>query len=185
MKAKSVLGIYGSRMAVERAVSALRDAGFPSSDVSVLMPENLGSQEIATDKATKAPEGAATGASTGAVIGGALGWLVGAGLLAIPGLGAVLAAGPIVATLAGVGAGGAIGGITGALVGLGIPEYEAKLYEARLSKGGILLSVHCDTAGEIVRAKEVLEGTGAEHIASTDELRTPTSEEERTRRAKA
>jgi hypothetical protein len=73
------------------------------------------------------------------------------------------------AALAGLGVGGAVGGLIGALVGMGIPEYEAKRYEGRLKKGGVLLSVHCDTSGEISRAKELLTGTGAEDIASTGE----------------
>jgi hypothetical protein len=168
-KNKSVLGIYTSRSSVESAITYLRDAGFASTDVSVLLPENLGPKELATEKATKAPEGTAAGAGSGAVIGGALGWLVGIGALAIPGLGPFIAAGPIMAALAGIGVGGAVGGFAGALVGLGIPEYEAKRYEGRLEKGGILVSVHCDTSGEIDRAKEVLKRTGAEDISSTSE----------------
>src|SRR5207244_4896563 len=100
----------------------------------------------ATEKHTKAPEGAATGATTGGVIGGVLGWLVGLGTLAIPGVGPLIAGGPIVAALTGVGVGGAIGGIAGALIGMGIPEYEAKRYEGRIKEGGILLSVHCDNS---------------------------------------
>jgi len=128
---ESLLGIYSSRSSVENAISVLRDSGFSNSDVSVLLPENLGSRELATEKETKAPEGATAGAGSGAVIGGALGWLVGIGALAIPGLGPFIAAGPIMAALAGAGVGGAVGGVAGALVGLGIPEYEAKGYEVR------------------------------------------------------
>ena len=109
------------------------------------------------------------GATSGAVLGGALGLLVGIGALAIPGFGPLVAAGPIMATLAGVGVGGALGGITGALVGLGIPEYEAKTYERRLRRGGILIAVHCDTSDEVMRAKELLKGTGAEDISSAGE----------------
>ena len=65
--------------------------------------------------------------------------------------------------------GGTVGGVTGALIGMGIPEYEAKRYEGRLKNGGILLSVHCDTADEIKRAKEVVERTGGEDVSSTGE----------------
>src|SRR6202162_190110 len=75
-KNKSVFGIYLTRSDVESAVTAFKDAGFSSSDVSVLLPENLGSNELVTDKSTKAPEGAAVGAGWWAAIGGALGWLV-------------------------------------------------------------------------------------------------------------
>jgi hypothetical protein len=73
------------------------------------------------------------------------------------------------AGLAGLGVGGAVGGLTGALIGMGIPEFEAKRYEGRLQKGGILLSVHCDTSEEIKRAKEVLDITRAEDISTTGE----------------
>jgi hypothetical protein len=98
-----------------------------------------------------------------------LGWLTGIGALAIPGLGPLIAAGPIVAALAGAGALGTVGGIIGALAGMGIPEYEAKRYEGRIREGGILLSVHCDSSDWVKRAKEVLEHTGAQEIASAGE----------------
>jgi hypothetical protein len=165
-----VFGIYSTRVAVENATESLVRAGFSTNDISVLLPESLGGpKDMGTEKATKAPEGTAAGVTTGGVIGGALGVLAGVGLLAIPGLGPFIAAGPIVAGLAGLGVGGAVGGVTGALVGMGIPEFEAKRYEGRLKTGGILLSVHCDTAEEITRAKEVLKSTGAEDVSSTSE----------------
>jgi hypothetical protein len=168
-KNTAVFGIYPTFASVEGGVDALKAAGFRNTDISVLFPENVGSKDFAHEKGTKAPEGAATGGGTGAVLGGVLGWLVGIGALAIPGLGPFIAAGPIMAALAGMGVGGAIGGITGALVGLGIPEYEAKRYEGRVKQGGILLSVHSDSAEWTKRAKAILEGTGAQDIASTGE----------------
>ncbi|GAC1626417.1 MAG: hypothetical protein PVS2B2_08380 [Candidatus Acidiferrum sp.] len=168
-KKVSVFGIYTNRNSVERATDIIVKSGFAASDISVLLPENLGSKQIGTEKATKAPEGAATGASSGAVIGGTLGLLAGIGALAIPGVGPLIAAGPIMAALAGLGVGGTVGGITGALIGFGIPEYEAKRYEGRVQKGGILLSVHCDTSEEIKNAKEIMKSTGAEDISSTGE----------------
>ena len=168
-KNKAVFGIYTTVAAADLATDTLVKSGFPASAVSALMPENLGSKPIATEKSSKAPEGAATGAGSGAVLGGALGLLAGIGALAIPGVGPLIAAGPIMAALAGVGVGGAVGGLTGALIGLGIPEYEAKRYEGYLKKGGILLSVHCDTSDEISRAKEILKNTRAEDVSSTGE----------------
>jgi hypothetical protein len=169
-KKVGVFGIYSTRAGVENGADALVRAGFPSPDISVLLPESLGgTKEMGTEKATKAPEGTAAGATTGGVIGGTLGVLAGIGLLAIPGLGPFIAAGPIMAGLAGLGVGGAVGGATGALIGAGIPEFEAKRYEGRLQKGGILLSVHCDTSEEIKRAKDVLKATGAEDVTSTGE----------------
>ena len=169
-KKVGVFGIYSTRAGVENGADALVRAGFPSPDISVLLPESLaGTKEMGTEKATKAPEGTAAGVTTGGVIGGALGVLAGVGLLAIPGLGPFIAAGPIMAGLAGLGVGGAVGGVTGALIGAGIPEFEAKRYEGRLQKGGILLSVHCDTSEEVKRAKDVLKSTGAEDVTSTGE----------------
>jgi hypothetical protein len=168
-KNTAVFGIYPTKASVEKALDSFKDAGFRSTDISVLLPENLGTKDLKTEKSTKAPEGAATGAGSGAVIGGALGWLVGIGALAIPGLGPFIAAGPIMAALAGIGVGGAVGGFTGALVGLGIPEYEAKRYEGRIKSGGILLSIHCDSHEWANKAKEMLKTTGAEDISSTGE----------------
>lgn len=168
-KNTSVFGIYPTYSSVEEGVEALKAAGFRNTDISVLFPENVGTKDFAHEKNTKAPEGATTGAGTGAVVGGALGWLVGIGALAIPGLGPFIAAGPIMAALAGAGVGGAVGGLTGALIGMGIPEYEAKRYEGRVKEGGILLSVHSDSSEWTKRAKEILENTGAEDIASAGE----------------
>src|SRR3954471_10439887 len=142
----AVFGIYPVMPNLENALNELKQAGFRHEDISVLFPENLGSKELTTVKASKAPEGVAAGASSGAVVGGALGWLAGIGALAIPGIGPFIAAGPIVAALAGLGVGGTLGGLIGALVGMGIPEYEAKRYEGRIKQGGILLSVHCDSS---------------------------------------
>jgi hypothetical protein len=168
-KNTAVFGIYPTYASVESGVQALQTAGFRNEDISVLMPENVGSKDFAHEKGTKAPEGAATGAGAGAVVGGVLGVLAGIGLLAIPGLGPFIAAGPIMAGLAGLGVGGAVGGLTGALIGLGIPEYVAKRYEGRVKEGGILLSVHSDSSEWTKRAKEILERTGAQDISSTGE----------------
>jgi len=168
-KNTAVFGIYRSRLDVEQAVDVLRAEGFRSTDISVLFPENEGTKDFAHEKATKAPEGTATGAGTGAVIGGTLGWLAGIGALAIPGVGPLIAAGPIVAALTGVGVGGAIGGISGALIGMGIPEYEAKRYEGRVKEGGILLSVHSDNSDWTGKAKDILERTGADDVSSSGE----------------
>ncbi len=168
-KNTAVFGIYKTRSEAEQAVDRLMVAGFSNNDISVLLPDNTSSREFAHEKSTKAPEGTATGVATGGVVGGTLGLLAGIGALAIPGVGPLIAAGPIMGALAGLGVGGAVGGLIGALVGMGIPEYEAKRYEGRIKEGGILLSVHCDTSDEISRAKDILKQTGAEDIASSGE----------------
>ena len=168
-KNTAVFGIYPSRTAVEEAVDHLRTAGFRSTDISVLFPDNQGTKDFAHEKNTKAPEGTTTGVISGGIAGGVLGWLTGIGALTIPGLGPLIAAGPILAALAGAGALGTVGGIIGALVGLGIPEYEARRYEGRIREGGVLLSVHCDSSDWVKRAKETLEHTGAQDIGSAGE----------------
>lgn len=171
-KNTSVFAIYSDRLEVERAVDAFRAAGFRSGDISALLPDSESTKEFAHEKDTKAPEGATTGAATGAVVGGALGWLVGIGSLAIPGVGPFIAAGPIMAALAGAGVGGAVGGLTGALIGMGIPEYEAKRYEGLVKDGGILVSVHADDGDWIDRAKDIFKSTGGRDIASASEKAT-------------
>jgi len=168
-KNTAVYGICRPRSKAENAVDRLVAAGFRTEDISVLLPENVGTKDFATEKNTKAPEGATTGAVAGGVVGGTLGLLAGVGALAIPGLGPFIAAGPIMAALAGAGAGGAVGSLVGALVGMGIPEYEAKRYEGRIKEGGILMSVHCDNSDWTKKAKELLKQSGAEDISSTGE----------------
>ncbi len=168
-KKTAVFGIFHSENEAEQTVNRLLAAGFANDDISVLLQDNKGTRDFAHKKDTKAPEGTTTGATTGGVIGGALGLLAGIGALAIPGVGPLIAAGPIMSTLAGIGAGGAVGGLLGALIGMGIPEYEAKRYEGHIKNGGVLLSVHCSTSDQISRAKKLLEQNGAKDIASSSE----------------
>jgi hypothetical protein len=166
---RAVYGIYTDRMHAEEAIDSIRAAGFRPEDVSVLLPENVGSKDMGYERHTKAPEKATAGAVAAGAVGGALGWLIGAGLLASPGVGALMAAGPIMATLAGLGAGAVVGGLGGALVGMGIPEYEAKRYEGRIRSGGALVSIHCPDSYTVNRARDILRHTGAEDIASAEE----------------
>jgi hypothetical protein len=168
-KKTAVFGIYDTRGHAEGSVDRLLATDFSNDDISVLLPETQSSKDFAHEKNTKAPEGTTAGVTAGGTIGGTLGLLAGIGALAIPGLGPFIAAGPIMAGLAGLGLGGAVGGLIGALVGMGIPEYEAKRYEGRIKEGGVLLSVHCDTSEEITRAKDLLRHTGAQDIASSGE----------------
>jgi len=168
-KNTAVFGLYATPDIAETAVDHLLAAGFSNSDISVLLPDDDSTRAFAHEKHTKAPEGATTGVATGGVIGGTLGLLAGIGMLAVPGVGPLIAAGPIMAALAGLGAGGAVGGIVGALVGMGIPEYEAKRFEGAVKDGGTLLSVHCDTAEDVTTAKLALKNTGAHDIAASGE----------------
>lgn len=170
-KNKAVFGVYSNQLDAENAVNGLKLAGFRNTDVSILFQENEGTMDLVMTRSSKAPEGTAAGASSGAVVGGILGWLAGAGMLAIPGLGMFIAAGPLIAALSGIGVGSVFGGITGALVGLGTPEYEAKRYEGRIRKGGTLLSVHCDDSDWVKTARTILQQTGAEDISATSEAK--------------
>ncbi|MDC4222987.1 MAG: hypothetical protein MPW15_01735 [Candidatus Manganitrophus sp.] len=138
MAKKAVVGIFDSPYQAESCLNRLNAAGFAPTDISVLTPDKEGVRDFIHEKATKAPEGVATGATTGGVIGGVAGWLVGIGSLAIPGVGPFIAAGPIMAALGGAAIGAATGGIAGGLIGLGMPEYEAKQYEAKVKEGGHL-----------------------------------------------
>lgn len=167
----SVFGIFRSRESTINAVEQLKLAGFRNSDVSVLMPDKDTSKEFAHERHSKAPEGATTGVSAGMVLGGTLGWLAGIGALAIPGIGPLVAAGPILAALAGAGLGGAVGGVSGALIGFGIPEFEAKRYEGSVKNGGILMSVHCDSIEWVERAERLLRECGADDIAAGTEAK--------------
>jgi len=175
-KNTAVYGIYATPATAEAAVDHLIAKGFSNADISVLLPDDESTRAFAHEKSTKAPEGTATGATTGGVIGGTLGLLAGIGALAIPGVGPLIAAGPIMATLAGAGVGGAVGGLVGALVGMGIPEYEAKRYEGAVKGGGTLLSVHCDTSEQVDAAKKALHETGAKDVASSGEANSPNHE---------
>jgi hypothetical protein len=169
MSKKSVFCIAASVPVAENIVARLKDQGFSNNDVSVLFPDKEGTRDFALKKGTKAPEGATTGAGGGAVLGGALGWLVGLGALTIPGVGPLIAAGPIAAALTGAAVGGVTGGVAGGLIGLGIPEYEAKRYEGKIQGGGILISVHTEDSDEIKRAKEIFEAANARDIGTAGE----------------
>jgi hypothetical protein len=163
-------GIYPDSVSFESALEALRAADFRSSDISVILPDrNHTTKDLAHEINSKAPEGISTGAGAGAALGGVLGWLVGIGALAIPGIGPLVAAGPIVAALAGAGAMGATGGLVGGLIGAGIPEIEAKRYAGRIRDGGYLISVHCDDKEWARKAEEILEATGGRDVVKTAE----------------
>lgn len=157
-----VTGLFKARSNAERAVEDLVAHGWSRDDISLLMSDATQGREFGLAMATKAPEGAATGGAIGGVLGAIAAGLVATGVLAVPGL-ALLAAGPIVATLAGLGAGAAAGGVTGALIGLGIPEHEARFFNEQLEHGGILIGVytHDDRVGQ---ARKVLEAAGADKV---------------------
>jgi len=160
----SVYGVFHDREKVRETVEFLKREGFYDKDISVVFPDRDESKNFAVEHNTKAPEGATAGGVTGAVAGGVVGWLAGVGLIAIPGIGPLLAAGPIFAALAGIGAGSVTGGLVGALVGMGLPELEAKRYESEVKAGRILLAVHCDDPRYSYSARTALEKAGAKDV---------------------
>jgi hypothetical protein len=169
--AKAVFCMARGEAQAERIVADLERAMFSGDDISVLFPDTTGTRDFAHEQHTKAPEGAVTGAGTGGVVGGAFGWLVGLGALAIPGVGPLIAAGPIVAAMSAAAVGAAVGGLTGALVGFGIPEFEAKRYEGKVRAGGVLISVHTDDAEQRNMARAIFEAADADDISAAGESR--------------
>ena len=172
MSQTSVFGIVKSHSQAERLVEELQAAGFPASEISVLLPDSEGKHDIGHVKATKAPEGATTGATAGGVTGGVLGLLAGIGALAIPGIGPFIAAGPLMAALSGAAIGAGTGGLVGGLVGMGIPEIEAKRYQDKLKRGNYLIAVAAD-GDEKDRAKEIFKNVGAEDISTSSMSKAP------------
>ena len=165
----SVVGIYPDRTTVSDAVNVLQKAGYRTTDISVLSSDNQGSKDFAHEKRTKALEGAAVGAAAGALVVAALSWFVSTQSLPVPAFAPLVAAGPVLAAIAGGGAGGVLGWIVGLLAGLRVTEYVARRYAGRIRRGGILLSVHCDSPEWCDRAKKTLKDTGARSISSTAE----------------
>ena len=170
---KSVIGIVETRDQAEQIVADLQAHGIPTGQISVLLPDKQGTKDFAHEHNTKAPEGAIAGVGVGGVLGGTLGLLAGIGALAIPGVGPLIAAGPLMAALSGAAAGAAVGGVTGALVGLGIPEIEAKTYEGKIRGGNLLIAVHTEDREHLARAKASLEKFKAHDIVVTGDSAVP------------
>lgn len=169
--AQAVFGIADTQARAEAIVTDLRDAGFPSTAISILFPDRTATHELRHEGHSKAPEGASAGLGTGALLGGALGWLSGVGAIAIPGLGAFVAAGPILAALGGATAGAAVGGVSGALLGYAVPEFEAKLYEGKLRAGNYLISVHTESVVQQAHARDIFARNQASDVSQREEAR--------------
>jgi uncharacterized membrane protein len=166
---KAVFCIAKNMEQAEIIITNLKLAGFSNNDISVLFPDKSTTQDFAHEKHTKAPEGTAIGGTVGLGTGAVVGLLAGIGALAIPGVGPLIAAGPIMGALSGAAVGAATGGLTGGLIGLGIPEYEAKRYEGKIIGGSALISVHTTSSEAIDKVKDIFEKAHAEDISSTGE----------------
>ncbi len=162
---KNVIALSHDPRSAQRVVQSLRNAGFDSDSVSVVYAARPDQVRIdAVVETTKAPDGVVAGASAGGAVGGTLGWLVGVGALVIPGLDALLAAGPILSSLSGAAFGAAVGGVAGALIGLGVPAFDARRYQRGLEHGEVLLSVRATSARDAERARAILDRGGARSI---------------------
>ncbi len=166
----AVFGIASNLTQANRIVTRLKAAGYSENRISVLFHHGTDTRAVVREPHTKATEAAAAGARTASLFGAGLGLLVGTGTLAIPGVGPIMAAGPtIMAALGGAALGAAVGGVAGALIGLGVPEYEATRYEAKIREGHILIAVHPGDNREASRAKEIFKREGAHYISDTGE----------------
>jgi hypothetical protein len=165
----SVYCITRTTEQAEAILLDLKQQGFTSDDISALLPDKRGTKDFAHEHNTKAPEGATAGGVAGLGVGAALGWLVGIGALAIPGVGPFIAAGPIMAALGGAAVGTATGGVVGGLVGLGMPEFEAKRYDAKIREGNILISVNAEDGKQKDLAKDIFKRNHADDISTASE----------------
>lgn len=152
---KTITGLFDDHSDARSAVNALESAGVPSKDISIVS-NNTNNHH--TDE-SKAAEGAGTGAGIGAVVGGAGGLLTGLGIMAIPGVGPVVAAGWLAATaagaVAGAVAGGAAGGIVGAMTDNGVSEEDAHVYAEGVRRGGTIVTAKVDD-GLVPEAEDIL-----------------------------
>ena len=172
-----IFGVFTERENAENAINELEHEGFDPKNISIIMKNQDDAKEIENNTGANVTEGAATGAATGAVVGGLAGLLIGIGAIAIPGIGALLVAGPLVAalgltgaaasTVAGATTGAVAGGLIGALVKLGIPEEDAKVYEEKVKSGAILVAVP-EMVGKQMDVSSVLTDHGAEQVKTVD-----------------
>ena len=144
MVQRRVIGSYDTEAEAIAVIEDLKRQGYSSDDISVMSKHTENAEIIADETGTHAADGAATGAATGGLLGGLGGVLAGVGALAIPGIGPIIAAGPIVAGITGAAAGAGVGGLAGALIGMGIPEEEATRYNTYFNEGKIIILVDGD-----------------------------------------
>jgi len=158
-----VTGLFKTRAAAEAAVDAIIKRGYTRDDISVLMSDATKNKEFAVETRSHAADGLGIGGAIGGTVGAVLAAIVViATPIAIPG--GLFVAGPIAAALAGAGAGGATGGLIGLLIGTGIPEHRAKVYDAGLRGGGILLGVEAKSKEDVDKLATLLEDIGAEYV---------------------
>ena len=162
---RTVAHLYDSYSTAESVVADLERAGFAHDAVSLVANQGATPVEpVTTETETHAATGAGTGASIGTLLGGGAGLLAGIGALAIPGVGPVIAAGWLVATLTGAGAGAAAGGLLGSLTGAGVSEEHAHVYTEGVRRGSTLVSVRADDM-RVTEAEAIMARHGPVDIA--------------------
>ena len=153
------VGVFADPVQARDAVAALKEAGFRSDQVSLLLPNPDEAAATGAGLETSAGEGAVAGAVLGGLFGGLWGWLAGFTALFIPGVGPFLAIGAFATALTGAALGAGLGAIAGALIGLGVPKEEAEWYEGELRSGRTLVAVAAD--GRYSEARDLLRRHGA------------------------
>lgn len=166
MKKQLVMGIVPTEPEANAVVESLKNSGFSTEDISILMPEQATKRDLNDSTILK---GATRGAEGGLLAGGAIGLLAGIGLITIPALGPFIAAGPLMAAIGGAAMGGAAGGLGGALLGVTMPEHQIKLYESLLKEGNVLLIVHTDNPEEVDKAEDIMKTAGVRDIHKSTE----------------
>jgi len=159
----TIVGVFDGADRAERALNGLKDAGFTPEQVSVVAKDRQDTQQLA-ENTDMAGEGAASGAATGGMLGGLAGFLVGISAMVIPGIGPIVGTGILVSTLAGAGIGAVAGGLVGALVGQGVPEEDARGYEAHVKGGRILLNVQTTDSAMAQQARDIFDRAGGQDV---------------------
>jgi hypothetical protein len=164
--AQMIVAVFDGEERGNAGVAILRQEGVPEQAISVAHRPRA-QPEISSDE-TRTGTGAGAGVAVGGALGGAAGLALGLGALVIPGIGPLLAAGPLAVALGGAGVGATAGGLLGSLVGLGIPEPDARRYEQEVRRGGYFVSVRTDDAGEADRVESLLEASAARAVQRYD-----------------
>src|SRR5919112_1176032 len=162
----TVVGVFDGQQDAEKALNALKDAGFTPDQVSVVAKDTRETQTMVerSDMGGAETTGIGTGALMGGLFGGAAGWLIGIGALAIPGIGPIVAAGALATTLGGAAVGAVAGGLIGALVGAGIPEEDARGYEEDVRRGSMLLMVAAHDVRQAGQAQSIFAQRGGSDV---------------------